>query len=306
MLEILLCTEAGADMLECANACVRNFSRVVRSVTGALHDMTGLSSQLPGSKICLSGSGNTLKEVLFYSRGERFLDCQIRKKLVSLANALGRSACLSLSTIQPSLLHNFDFSVFESEEEESVILRTVKGRDYIVLDFSRLILDKISIDMLLPRLETRVAESSLEIFRPIPSKKLNGIELSKLLYDDTAGSVIRNIFMSMPENVVKKTVRCIAEEHTDSTPSMRLTLKPFYWRYSKKIDIAPGLDIALEEMYRSSSSSSSSHPRITREADNAVRVNGHVILLYICSARCYSTNCDLDTILTNDKIKEIK
>nr|BDT62701.1 MAG: wsv137-like protein [Metapenaeus ensis nimavirus]GBG35451.1 wsv137-like protein [Metapenaeus ensis nimavirus] len=325
MHEILLsnCSGVNVDIMECALACTDDFAQIVTRVVGGVREMTELSSALPGAKIRMVGSGKKLIAILMYHSERRPLDSVTKKRLLCLVNGLSRAAGITLPTSKAtsapvSKIINYDeeFSKISGSAikmgsmNDPLELRTFgRGWSYVELDLDRLVRTKIGTELILPRLfsEQTSSEQQQKDHYCLSSQavKVNGIDIAMLLYDDEAGATLRNVFLSKPEETVKKLVRCIAEDHNDSNPSMELTLVPYYWRTSKKISVNLETDKALMEIYLTGISPSVT---VTKIADNAAVnvVDNLTLLLYVCSAKCYSTKCGLTTTLTNDEIKLLR
>lgn len=316
MPEVLIqdCSEARKDVEECASFLYHDFGQIVTPIMGGPSVMVNLTSRFPGSKIRLLGSsGKILKSTLLYTKKKRPLNSSDKKILVKFASALARGMGLSLPSSENDPLNYeeilpgaFEKGVEAKEDEENFTARRTKNPEFtfIELDLGNLVRNKVGAELLLPQIMSNASSFSSSPSTSTSDKKLFGVNFSELMYDEESGAIVRELFgYSLPQDEMKKATRnCISPNHNDTRPSMVVILQPLIWRNSTKMMglISSEEDQALEEMYRGKTST------IEKKADNAAVVKNCMVIIYLCRARCYSTNCKFSSVLTNAQIKQLK
>lgn len=300
MLEVLLhdCSEAGKDIEECASNLYQDFGQIVIPIMGRPSVMVDFTSRFPRSKIRLLGSSEKiLKTTLLYTKRNRPLKSADKRILVKFASALARGMNLTLPRENTLLNYEEMFPVIDKkseDDEETFEAKETKtpGFTFIEFDLNKLVQNKVGVDLLLPQIMSNVSSIPLT-----SDKKLHGVNISELMYDEETGAIVRTLF-GLPEDEKKITRNCI--NHNDSRPSMDVILKPLIWRKSERMMnfISSEQDQALEEMYRGGST-------IEKKADNAAVVNNCIVITYLCKAHCYSTKCKFSSVLTNVQIKQL-
>ena len=327
------CTEAKLDMAECAERLCSDFGELVIKQMGGHSRMIDMSSSwFPGSRIRLLGNDGILQYVLLKIRKGQVLTEKDNRAIVKLSNATARGMGIRLP-IPPSKMclrsdfdqlfagidctrdddddnnnNKFDFNHLSARKMPS-------GISYIDLCFETLVKEKageeLSSDVIGSILQSNNNTMELdEDELALSSREICGVRIDDLIYDDAASTILHTIFgPGMPDSDTRarKNLSCINPAHDDRNPSMSLWLRPMFWRNSEKIkrNMDAEEDRALENMYRSSNCSSDSR-FFARVSDNCVRSkkNGRIILLYVCTVKCYTSFCNYSKPLKNEQIKQ--
>lgn len=305
------CSEAALNMEECAEKFYSDFNQLVTSAMGGQGRLMQVSSQFPGSRIRFLGDGDILKFVLF--RVHRKIEDKDRRLLTRLANgvARGMGATLPLPKIRYPLDFDQVFVQVDCVTQPKFDFDNIRAREmpsglkYIDFDFEKLVTVNVR-EALNKSLEEAMtsADAQEEEDTRQSAGVIRGVKISNLIYDDASAAIARNFFgPDMPERNAnsRKNYTCINPEHDDRNPSMTVGLRPMFWRSSTKIcsRLSPGVEAALEDLYRGGKPAS-----VTRVSDNAAKAKGNIILMYVCTAKCYA--CNFSSMLTNDQIKQIK
>nr|BDT63482.1 MAG: wsv137-like protein [Sesarmops intermedium nimavirus]GBG35622.1 wsv137-like protein [Sesarmops intermedium nimavirus] len=313
MHEVLIqdCSETRKDIEECASYLCHDFGQFVIPLMGGPSATVDFASRFSKSKIRLLGSSEKiLKCTLLYVKKKRPLNKLEKRLLVKFASALARVMSLSLptSSSEKTIPLNYEeiFPVTnikkneEMEDDEEIFeakKTKISGLTFIEFDLDNLVQNNVGVDLMLPQIT-----KSLSSTPPTSDKKLFGVNLSELMYDEKSGTIVRELFgypLPVKEDM-KKLKNCIS--HDDTQPSMNVILKPLVWRQSAKMMnlISREQDQALEEMYRGETTT------IEKKADNAAVVNNCTVITYLCKAHCYSTRCKFSSVLTNMQIKQLR
>nr|BDV50234.1 MAG: wsv137-like protein [Chiromantes dehaani nimavirus] len=305
MHEVLIqdCSETRKDIEECASYLCHDFGQFVIPLMGGPSATVDFAFRFSKSKIRLLGSSEKiLKCTLLYIKRKRPLNKLEKRLLVKFASALARVMNLSLPSSEKTIPLNYEeifpvTNIKKNEEEEDdeenfeVKKTKISGLTFIEFDLDNLVQNNVGIDLMLPQIT-----KSLSSTPPTSDKKLFGMNLSELMYDEESGAIVRELF----GDDMTKMKNCIS--HDDTKPSMNVILKPLVWRQSAKMMnlISREQDQALEEMYRGETTT------IEKKADNAAVVNNCTVITYLCKAHCYSTRCNFSSVLTNMQIKQLR
>ena len=167
---------------------------------------------------------------------------------------------------------------------------------------------KIGTDLMLSKVVDECKNGGALIEVETPGKKILGVGLAELMYDKESDRIVRELFSHgssfLPSEIVKIKKNCIAPDHDDSNPSMEVSFIPMYWRKSTKVSshLSAEEDRKLEEMYYHGVLGNSTTINNNNNNNNNIKD----IILYVCRAKCYSSNCGFSSILRNDQIKLLK
>lgn len=134
-------------------------------------------------------------------------------------------------------------------------------------------------------------ESSDEEFLKISENEASGSEemLKGLILNKTDADMIKRLFQGKLRSGKREytMISCLNPNHNDSNPSMRVTVSPFSWQWSKKIVVDEKTNKELMDLYHNDEGVGT---KFTYISDNAVRDTrtGRIYILYAVRKHCFS------------------
>nr|BDT63514.1 MAG: wsv137-like protein [Pasiphaea japonica whispovirus] len=291
--------ETQQELLESATLLCQDFAQFVPGMMGGHNVVINCAYNHDGSNDTLRLVGIEKNVVLIDS--VFFLKFGVHQNydkmwLIKLANALARNMGIRPTTAAITDITNIDnlpAPKQQTNQENKLEIKQHGNLRYIDINFQCLVRDTIVSNIW----NTQIT-NCLELSFCGLTKKIAGENLQDLKYDDQAINKVRDLFSilgsAMPSEDIKTYRRCINPKHNDNNPSMKLTLRPYYWKYSKiiKSKLTDEQNATLEDKYNEG------------YVQNYT-IAGKDIILFCVHATCFSNNCRYNKLLTNNEIKTI-
>lgn len=219
----------------------------------------------------------------------------------SILNAIIRTCILPYASKQKELVISFpdvDISslegVFECKEKNRV---NPNRCDYNLKWFLSEALKNHIIDVQMDTGNTifgdeeediNIGEESLKISKDMASLT-TGENLKDMILKEADVGMMKRLFKDRLRSgeIENETICCLNPDHNDTKPSMRVTVLPFSWQKSKKIDVDEELNEELMDLYHKDKGMGT---KFTYISDNAVRDTrtNRIYILYSVRKKCYS------------------